>query len=101
MSKSSYTRMLNTMRALAQRSLPTSIAIGLRNLWEDAKDWVGVFVFGVGFVAWKPRPRVLVYFGYAPGDDLLCTAIFRELRRRGRRGLLMISDHRELFDGNQ
>ena len=44
---------------------------------------------------------MLLYFGYAPGDDLLCTAVMRELRKRGRDGLLMISDHRELFEGNQ
>src|SRR4029077_18655590 len=48
----------------------------------------------------SPRPKVLLYFGFAAGDDLLCTAVLRELRRRDRGDLLMVSDHRELFIGN-
>lgn len=56
-------------------------------------------------VAWKlaqhGRPNRLVLFGsLSLGDDLLCTVLFREWRRRGERGLWMMSRHPQLFAGN-
>jgi ADP-heptose:LPS heptosyltransferase len=43
-------------------------------------------------------PRHLVLFGpVSLGDDVLCTAIFRELARRGERRLWFMSRHPELF----
>ena len=46
-------------------------------------------------------PRHLVHFyGYTPGDDLMCTAVLREMRRRGRRGVWMMSRFPELFERN-
>lgn len=53
-------------------------------------------------VAWKlarfGRPRRLVLFGpVSLGDDLLCTAIFHEWRKRGERDLWMMSRHPGLF----
>lgn len=46
-------------------------------------------------------PRRLVLFGpLSLGDDLLCTAIFRELRRRGQDRLWMMSRHPEFFAHN-
>jgi hypothetical protein len=74
----------------------------MRRLWEDLRDWIGAFAFGLQFLITRaPWPEVLLFFGLALGDDLLCTAVLRELRRRGRGGLLMISDHPELFLGNE
>jgi hypothetical protein len=93
--------MLRGAKALAQLILPPPACLAARNLLEDLKDWVGVFGFWLRFVATRaPLPKVLLYFGFAPGDDLLCTAVLKELRKRGRDGLLMVSDHRELFAGN-
>jgi hypothetical protein len=43
------------------------------------------------------RPRTLLHFGIAPGDDLLCTAVLRELKKRGRKNIWMMSNHPELF----
>jgi hypothetical protein len=56
-------------------------------------------------VTWKlarlGRPRRMVLFGpVSLGDDLLCTAIFREWRQRGERNLWMMSRHPALFAGN-
>lgn len=56
-------------------------------------------------VAWKlaryGRPRRLVLFGpVSLGDDLLCTAIFREWRERRERDLWMMSRHPALFAHN-
>lgn len=79
-----------------------SVRLFLRNTWEDLRDWVGVFGFACRLLATRsPWPRQLLYFGFAPGDDLLCTAVLRELRRRGGNRLLMVSDHGGLFIGNR
>ena len=89
-------------KAFARLILPPAAVLAVRNLWEDLRDWVGVFSFWLHFVVMRaPFPKVLLYFGFAPGDDLLCTAVLRELRARGKDGILMVSDHRELFAGNQ
>ena len=89
-------------KALVQRLLTPSLRRALRDRWEDLRDWADTFTFGLRFVATRtPRPKTLLYFGYAPGDDLLCTAVMRELRKRGKDRLLMVSDHLELFEGNQ
>jgi hypothetical protein len=45
-------------------------------------------------------PRVVLFFGEALGDNLLCTAVLRELRRRGQRGLWMMTSFNELFTAN-
>jgi hypothetical protein len=51
--------------------------------------------------AWKYRhPDKLMCFGIAPGDDLLCTAVLRELAKRGRKKIWMMSNHPDLFLGN-
>jgi hypothetical protein len=45
-------------------------------------------------------PRRLVRFHGGIGDHLLCTALGREWRKRGEKGVWMMSDHAELFAGN-
>src|SRR5215207_8625418 len=45
-------------------------------------------------------PDVLLYFGAAPGDDLLSSVVARELRARGRKRIWMMSGHAPLFEGN-
>jgi hypothetical protein len=46
-------------------------------------------------------PRHLVHFyGHTPGDDLMCTVVIREMRKRGRRGIWMMSRFAELFERN-
>jgi hypothetical protein len=49
----------------------------------------------------RNSPEVWLYFGVAPGDDLLCTAVLRELRHRGHRRVWMVSRHPELFKGSR
>jgi ADP-heptose:LPS heptosyltransferase len=46
------------------------------------------------------RPNTVLFFGEAPGDDLLCTVVLRELRQRGHGGVWMVSRHPSLFLGN-
>jgi ADP-heptose:LPS heptosyltransferase len=45
-------------------------------------------------------PARLLHFGLAPGDDLLCTTVLRELARRGAQKTWMMSAFPELFEGN-
>lgn len=45
-------------------------------------------------------PDSLLYFGVAIGDDLLCTAIARELKKRERGSVWMMSNFPALFEGN-
>jgi len=49
----------------------------------------------------RGRPgHILHFYGNTPGDDLMCTAVLREMRRRGYRSLWMMSRFPELFEGN-
>lgn len=47
-----------------------------------------------------PHPRYLLQYEGGIGDSLLCSAVFRELRSRGGRGLWMATRHGELFRHN-
>lgn len=88
-------------KALLRKALPLPVTRFLRHWWEDLRDWIDTFAFGWRCVRSPSlRPTVLLYFGFAPGDDLLCTAVLRELRKHGGDRLLMVSDHKALFEGN-
>lgn len=94
--------MRSAAKAVVKRILLPSARVRMRNFWEDVRDWVAVVRFSLEFVARRTAvPKVILYFGFALGDDLLCTAVLRELRKRGRDRLMMVSDHPELFAGNQ
>ncbi len=45
-------------------------------------------------------PGHLIWFGLAPGDDLLCTAVLRELHKRGGEKVWMMTQNPEIFRGN-
>ncbi|MBC8164152.1 MAG: glycosyltransferase family 9 protein [Roseiflexaceae bacterium] len=62
-----------------------------------AADSLGLFA---RTVARHGRPRLLLTFAGGLGDQLLCTAVLRELRQRGGRGLWMMSGHADLFSGS-
>ena len=88
-------------KALITKMLPPRLIQGLRRQWENLRDWIDTATFAVGFVR-SPSvlPKRIFYFGFAPGDDLLSTAVLREMRKRGHDRLLMVSDHRSLFEHN-
>jgi hypothetical protein len=58
--------------------------------------WMGALLFARG----AGLPDVIIFFGWAPGDDLLCTAVLRELQKRGRGTIWMISNFPQLYSGN-
>jgi hypothetical protein len=88
-------------KPLITKVLPQSVIRGLRRHWENLRDWIDTATFAAGFLR-SPGilPKRLFYFGFAPGDDLLSTAVLREMRKRGRDRLLMVSNHRSLFEHN-
>jgi hypothetical protein len=89
------------LKALAHWMFPQSFVQIARDGWEDFRDWIDAFAFGFGrMILKKPFPRRILYFGFSPGDDLLCTAALRELRKRSQSGAIMISNHPTLFLGN-
>ena len=90
------------MLRIAKAALPPPLRRAARTVWENVRDWIDLLGFRLSFVmAHAPLPKILLYFGFAPGDDLLCTAVLRELRKRGRDDVLMVSDHGDLFTGNK
>ena len=73
----------------------------MRERRERIHDWLDVFLFRLRFALdQKPVPERILYFGYSPGDDLLCTAVLHELRNRGNEDTMMVSNHPDLFAGN-
>lgn len=90
-----------SLSGITKHLLPAFLRRIVRETWENVRDWLDTCLFAVRFVASQtPRPRLILYFGFAPGDDLLCTAVLRELHNRDRDRLLMISNHSQLFAGN-
>lgn len=66
-----------------------------------AAERLGATMARIGLaVGGRPPPDMLIFFGMAPGDDLLCTAVLRELRRRGRENVWIASNYPEIFSGN-
>lgn len=66
----------------------------VRTAWTHGA-WVA------GEVARRGWPRELVHFyGLTPGDDLMCTAVLHEKRRRSRRRLWMMTRFPALFERN-
>ena len=89
------------LKRVAKAALPAALLRRGRRLWEEIGDWRDVGRFGFRLVATRSLPpRLILFFGFAPGDDLLCTAVLRELRLRGRDRLMMVSNHPDLFRGN-
>lgn len=95
---------LSGAKALARVALPPRLYQGARALWHATRaiqEWAAALGTGIGYIAKRrPLPSEILFFGLAPGDDLLCTAVLRELRVRGRRRLAIMSDHEALFAGS-
>jgi ADP-heptose:LPS heptosyltransferase len=87
---------LATVKALVRRIIPGPIyhygSQIYRGGLECALHLQMAMRFGV--------PETVLFFGIAPGDDLLCTAVLHELKKRGHGPLWMMSNYPELFAGN-
>jgi hypothetical protein len=81
----------------AKNFLPGNVRLRAAVLWQSRKD-----------VAWFCRtgvrhgcPERILHFGIAPGDDLLCTTVARELTKRGAKKIWMMSKNAELFQNSR
>jgi hypothetical protein len=96
--------MFASIKIWTYRLLPAAMYGVLRAVWCSAREkaeWIFAFALGLRFIVLGTKlPSVVLFFGLAPGDDLLCTAVLRELRKRGISSLLMISNYPEIFKGN-
>lgn len=83
------------VKSLAQIAFPASLYARGSKVYRDglirAGRWSASLKYG--------EPEIILYFGIAPGDDLLCTTVLRELRKRGQAKLWMLSNYPELFQG--
>lgn len=79
-----------------KRVLPALFYQRAAAIWRLRKHsgWLFKYILAHGC------PETLLYFGIAPGDDLLCTTVLRELRKRGQKKVWMMSNHPDLFKGN-
>jgi hypothetical protein len=88
--------MINSAKIVARRALPNPIYHRARESWKRASQ-LGEYTWSVARSVDIARrfglPEVIIRFGYGLGDDLLCTAVLRELRKRRRGELWMISNY--------
>jgi hypothetical protein len=96
--------MVISIKSWARRLLPPTIYAALYPIWRLTRqkvEWVFAFAMGLRFIIRGMRlPSIVLFFGFSPGDDLLCTAVLRELRKRGIRASLMLSNYPDIFKGS-
>ena len=68
--------------------------------WRKFRGFQEQQAFNLATVCKLGMPDRLVYFGIAPGDDMLCTVVLHELKKQGKKKIWMMSKNPELFDGN-
>jgi hypothetical protein len=91
--------MSNQMKVLAAKALPACIYCRARQLWRVTKRAFDTFR-AIGLAGYVGRPDlVIALHSFGLGDNLLCTAILRELHQRKRFGVWMMSEYPELFAG--
>jgi ADP-heptose:LPS heptosyltransferase len=80
----------------AQRSPFEGIRHRLTTLWDSRNHclWFAQTALTRGC------PERILHFGIGPGDDLLCTVVMRELRKRGQKKIWMMTKNPELFEHN-
>src|SRR5262249_52279781 len=92
-------------KILARKLLPDVFYAALQAVWRLTRqkaEWIFGLAIGLRFIALGKRlPSGVLFYGLAPGDDLLCTAVLRELRKRGAKSLLMMSNHPDIFQYNE
>jgi ADP-heptose:LPS heptosyltransferase len=89
--------------------LPESLRDHLRRIGRESnrgvnwtRDWIWMLGTGLRFLTTRSGlPSSILFYSLSPGDDLLCTAVLRELRQREPNAvLMMMSNFPELFAGN-
>jgi Glycosyltransferase family 9 (heptosyltransferase) len=89
-------------RAVARQVLPGNAYALSRAVWHRGTQFgtkIHALRMGYHLLSARAFPKALLHFGAAPGDDLLCTAVARELRKRGIGPIWMLSNYPEIFAG--
>jgi hypothetical protein len=102
---SAVARKLGTLGRVVRREGVAGIRAVLTGkvapLVRPPRDYARLAPSAVSLLARHGRPGMYIHaLGAGIGDDLLCTAIFRELRRRGRDDFWVASKHPELYRRN-
>ena len=81
----------------AKDFLPGSLRLRAAVLWQSRKNLPWFLDAGLR----QGCPERILHFGIAPGDDLLCTVVARELAKRGEKKIWMMSKNAELFQNSR
>lgn len=84
------------LKIAGRRLLPEYLYQHVLDVWRTCRS----LPRAISTALHEGMPDVLLTFGAAPGDDLMCTAVARELTRRGRGRIWMMSSHPGLFEEN-
>src|ERR1700744_1108592 len=68
--------------------------------WREFRGSRERYVWNMSTLIKRGLPELLMHFGIGPGDDLLCTVLLRELRKRGQKKIWMMSKNPGLFELN-
>jgi hypothetical protein len=108
MTTSMLARKLSTLKSVLRREGTAGIMailrekLDVRPLLRSPMDYARLAPSLVSQLARHGRPELLVNaLGAGIGDGLLCTVMFRELRRRNHHKLWITSNHTALFVGNE
>ena len=102
---SAVTRKLGTIGRVIRRHGVAGVASVLRSkaapLVRPPADYARLAPSAIALLARHGRPDLYIHaLGAGIGDDLLCTALFRELRRRGQDDFWVASKRPELYRHN-
>jgi hypothetical protein len=87
-------------KAISYQWLPTPIYRIGSDVRRAIRDYNFHLRLAARFITDKGIPDLFIHFGTSLGDDLLCTAVLRELRERSAIKIAMVSNHPELFFEN-
>jgi hypothetical protein len=102
---SALTKKLHTLRRVVRRHGAAGIAAVLKEkvtpFVQPPRDWARLAPSAAVTLARHGRPAMFINaVGAGIGDDLLCTAVFHELRRRSHGSFWVTSEHPELYRHN-
>ena len=84
------------LKTVIRRFLSDAAYHRAATLWHSRKHYAWFTQTGLT----RGWPERILFFGGGPGDDLLCTVVLRELRKRGQKKTWMMSKQPELFENN-
>jgi hypothetical protein len=85
------------LKSLAQNAT-SFISDVIRNSWRRGLKFCE-YVRTIALLVRCGLPEIVLVYGWGLGDDLMCTTTLRELKRRGRGPLWMITNTPDLFEG--